>query len=129
MVRLMATYFLIPFVLMSAMLGTFDARELAKLPNIVEHYQHHRTQHGQPDMSFFDFLASHFQPGAAHDDEHNNLPLFGGSASVWIMVPIIEVQTDVQHLFHIVVRPAHWFDTNLTATGTVSTVFQPPRLV
>lgn len=128
MVRLAGTYLLIPFVLSASLLGSFDARELAKIPNIVAHYQHHRTEHGQADMTFLDFLTSHFQSGAAHDDEHENLPLFSGSATAWHLVPLVEVQSDVEHLFHIVMHPAREVERHDPSSGSITPVFQPPRL-
>lgn len=128
MIHVICSYLLLPIALCSAVLGSFDGRELAKLPNVVTHYQHHRTAHGQPDLSFFEFLADHIHASSSNDPEHQDLPILGASSGAPSVLPSVDgtcfdgpepsgsiepiIEAGVQHL----------------RDGRELDVFQPPRI-
>lgn len=69
---------LLPLVFASTVIAGFDVHELEKLGNVVIHYQHHVSDHGETDLSFFEYLADHFSASSSHEDQqHKGLPLVG----------------------------------------------------
>ena len=89
--KVLATIFL-PLQLVIALLGSYDPTELSKLGNLVHHYVHHVQEHGEQDLSFFDFLVEHFGSHDNNDSEHESLPLLGGGG--W-QFPAVELPTQM----------------------------------
>lgn len=69
--------------------------DLPKIPAIWEHYQHHRTEHGENSLSFVEFLVDHFTGTDHQDAQHATLPLHsvggfaGASGGVYVGVDVV----------------------------------------
>ena len=53
--------------------------ELLKLPNLIHHFFEHHDHKGENNISFIDFVKSHYNDNQKHSDtdkhdEHQNLP-------------------------------------------------------
>jgi len=86
------------------LLGSFvpenDLGELAKLPQLVEHYQYHHSAAGG-GLNFGQFIAEHYGAGTRHyagctlsprhQQDHQNLPLrshHGCATFSFVVVPV-----------------------------------------
>lgn len=75
----LVSIFLVILLSCSSLVPGMDAREVAKISALVDHYRHHVQDHGETGLSFVDFLVLHYgQPGADQDHEHSELPLMSG---------------------------------------------------
>lgn len=119
---------LLPFVLCGAILGSFDARDLAKVPNVLQHYHHHKIAHGQPDLSFLDFLTDHFHAGGEQDPEHEDLPILGGCSTAPSVLPVITPLLSDGPQPSGIVEPLIEFCVRRPSDGRSLDVFQPPRI-
>ena len=116
-------------MLAGAMLGSFDARDLAKIPNLLKHYHHHKTAHGQPPLSFFDFLADHVHTENGQDPEHEDLPILGGFSAAPIVLPLLDGNTTYLPLPSGCLTPIIDTRANRPSNGQHLDVFQPPRWI
>jgi hypothetical protein len=104
-----------------------EFKEVLRLPVLVQHYGEHKDQ--VAEMSFFEFLAMHYETDEAHDDRDNKLPFkdcghsFVGQV---VMLPIqkislteqIEINTPAYQFFYLQNEP------RLIAAD----IFQPPKI-
>jgi hypothetical protein len=75
----LVSIFLVLLLSCTSIVPGMDAREVAKISALVDHYRHHVQEHGQTDLSFIDFLVLHYaRPGADQEDDHSDLPLMNG---------------------------------------------------
>ncbi|MFN4908380.1 MAG: hypothetical protein ACK47W_07810 [Bacteroidota bacterium] len=118
---------LLPIHLMAALLGSNEPSELSKIGNLISHYQHHVMQHGQPNLSFIDFLVDHFGSDQAADDEHEALPLLGGCSATFLAAEIESVRIDLRPS-RADVPQSPLPKTNGMPQASVPEIFQPPRL-
>lgn len=123
--KVLATIFL-PLQLVIALLGTYDPAELSKLGNLVHHYVHHVQEHGEQDLSFFDFLIEHFGSAGGNDSEHESLPLLGGGG--W-QISAVELPTRlILTALSPTDVPASTVDVQVSAPlSAPPDIFQPPR--
>jgi hypothetical protein len=126
--RRIAATFILPMLITGSLMGSFQSQELRQLPNLIAHYDHHRTEHGQPELTFIEFLLDHFlQSTPDTDPEHDALPLFGSIPAAQSFVPsmqalrlqCIESPQDYQQQAP---RQQEFPDS-----GSPTDVFQPPR--
>ncbi len=101
--------------------------ELQKLPAILSHYEHHVQVHGEQDLTFFEYLVSHFGERSHADGDHASLPFHGDSAchghlSV-VPTPDEPLTLTVQVVHTITVEPSSGQPCT-RANG----IFQPPRV-
>lgn len=82
-VKRLATLCLALLMLVGSLIPQNDLRELAKLPQLLEHYADHQTPAGG-GLSFRAFLALHYGAGSDHyarrhashhEQDHHDLPL------------------------------------------------------
>ena len=87
MKRLLA-YFLSINLLVGSILPGGGCGELAKLPDLVEHYQFH-VQKSIGEISFLTFLQMHYGAGSKHVDteDHSSLPSLHFHALVVLFFP------------------------------------------
>lgn len=111
------------------MLGSYDARDLAKVPNVMHHYDHHKFAHGQPDLSFIDFLADHFHAGGEQDPEHEDLPILGGCSAAPSVLPVIGALLSDGPLPSGTVESFIELCARRPSNGRSLDVFQPPRYI
>ena len=124
--KVLATIFL-PLQLVIALLGSYDPAELSKLGNLVHHYVHHVQEHGEQDLSFFDFLIEHFGSHDNNDSEHESLPLLGGGG--W-QIPAVELPT-LMILTALSPTDVPVSSVELPVSAPLSAppdIFQPPRI-
>lgn len=74
MKKIIAISFLLVFLSANTELG-----QLLKLPNLIEHFAEHRNHKGENNVTFLDFVKSHYSDNCQHSDtdqhdEHKNLP-------------------------------------------------------
>ena len=66
-------------ILLGSLFPKFDAMELAKVGELIEHYQEHKATENQ-DFTFVDFLIMHYSASSNHaktaKHSHQNLPDF-----------------------------------------------------
>jgi hypothetical protein len=118
---------LFPIHLVAALLGSYEQSELSKIGNLVDHYQHHVSEHGQPDLSFIDFLVDHFGTDHSADDEHEALPLLGGCTTAFIAAEIESVQIDLGPSRSDIPK-SPLAEANVKPQSSVPEIFQPPRI-
>lgn len=128
MTKAISAYLLLPVLVAGAILGTFDAQELQKVPNVLVHYRHHQLEHGEQNLSFLQFLVDHFHAGTEQDSEHEDLPLLGGLSAAPAIVPLVvqvtsELSIDSQELPMLVEQSEPQL-----CPGLMLDVFQPPRV-
>jgi hypothetical protein len=107
--------------------STTEFHEALRLPLLFEHYAEHKAQ--VADLTFWEFLAMHYETDVAHDDHDNQLPFKVPGhefALTVIALPVAKVALKenntpekVNHRF--VYREAH-FESQL------SDIFQPPKI-
>ena len=119
---------LLPILIAGSMIGSYDSIELRKLPNVVEHYNHHVNVHGEHDLSFLQFLADHYSSETERDVEHENLPALGGLAVHHSVEPCqvgsaidfpCQTPTEISSM-----SP----EANMICFNHTTDVFQPPRM-
>lgn len=127
MQRLVSTF--LAFLLLStSIVPGMDARELAKISALADHYRHHVQEHGQTDLSFLDFLILHYgHSNADQDDDHSGLPLLSGhptspTLSGPVAPPTISAPDPVEQ-GRCVVLPT----SEGSPQGRTADVFQPPK--
>ncbi len=126
--RRIAATFILPILITGSLMGSFQSQELRQLPNLIAHYNHHKTEHGQPELTFTEFLLDHFlKTTPDRDPEHEALPLFGSIPVAHSFVP----STMSMHLECI--EPPQDFEQQVPPEqdvphcGATTDVFQPPR--
>jgi hypothetical protein len=82
--RATVAFFLGILMLLGSFVPQNDLGELAKLPQLVEHYQYHHSAAGG-GLNFSQFIAEHYGAGTKHyagcslsprhQEDHHNLPL------------------------------------------------------
>jgi hypothetical protein len=104
-----------------------EFKEMLRMPLLLQHYGEHKDQ--VAEMSFFEFLAMHYETDEAHDDRDNRLPFKDCNHSFTgqiVMLPIqkislaeqIEINIPVYQFFYLQHEP------ELIATD----IFQPPKI-
>jgi hypothetical protein len=87
-------------------LGSFfpqsDFEEMAKLPDLIAHYQEHQIKEG--DISFLGFIQKHYAGTHKGEEDHSKLPLQKHCTCLFIaviQVPFLQVLkpvlTEVEH--------------------------------
>ena len=74
MKKIIAISFIFVFLCANTEIG-----QLLKLPNLIEHFTEHQNHEDEHNISFFDFVKSHYNDNQKHSDtdkhdEHQNLP-------------------------------------------------------
>ena len=74
MKKIIAISFLFIFLCANTEIG-----QLLKLPNLIEHFREHHDHEDEHNISFLDFVKSHYNDKKKHTDtdkhdEHKNLP-------------------------------------------------------
>lgn len=80
-------------MLVGGLVPNNDLSELAKLPDLMQHYRYHHSAAGGA-LTFGEFLADHYGAGekqhfgctfsAWHQQDHHNLPLHNLRGSTWV---------------------------------------------
>jgi hypothetical protein len=124
------------------LLGSFipenDLGELAKLPQLVEHYEYHHSAAGG-GLNFGQFIAEHYGAGtkhyagctlsSRHQKDHHNLPLrchHGCVALSFVVAPVTRIvfvarpETAVTAAYRAAAAPRYAFSLS-------NSLGQPPR--
>ncbi len=72
-------------ILLGSLFPRINAMELAKVGELIEHYQEHKSAENQ-DLSFVDFLIMHYSTASNHTKtakhSHHNLPTFNSHHAI-----------------------------------------------
>lgn len=108
--KIIAIAFLFIFLCANTEIG-----QLLKLPNLIEHFIEHHDHEDEHNISFLDFVKSHYNDNHKHSDtdkhdEHQNLPFktihsdlctvfaFENQLTIWFKKPIsIAINTIVPY--------------------------------
>ena len=110
-------------------LGSFmpqnDMEELAKIPNLYNHFQEHKAQHNN-NLSFLDFMSEHYSTKDCEDKDHKQLPFFEHQIPGLIfLIPHFSVEL-LQTFEFISKAYSPELPSDIKAVSV--TVWQPPRL-
>lgn len=108
------------------MLPRLDAHEIMRVGALVEHYQHHVTDHADRHLSFFEFLIDHYASGADEDPEHETLPLHDHGTCVGMAACEVHSANSVVEVQ--VTRQRATEPPTMISYCDSSAVFQPPRV-
>jgi len=104
-----------------------EFKEVLRLPLLVQHYGEHKDQ--VAEISFFEFLAMHYETDVAHDDRDNRLPFKDCSHSFIgqiIVIPIQKIalveQVDTNSMTH------QFFYLQHEPKLITAEIFQPPKI-
>jgi hypothetical protein len=101
--------------------------ELAKLPGIIGHYQHHVEMHGESDLGFFDYLVDHFGQRSHDDDDHENLPFHGQHQCLGHSATALPPVTPSATLCPLRAPVLIAWTSGEPPTAPSRSIFQPPR--
>ncbi len=104
-----------------------EFKEVLRLPLLVQHYGEHKAKTGE--LSFFEFLAMHYETDIAHDDRDNRLPFKDCNHSFISQVVVLPIQkislTDRTEIN----SPAYQCFYLLHEPKLIaSDIFQPPKI-
>lgn len=114
-------------LLLSYLISFTEFKEVLRLPLLIQHYGEHKAKAGE--MSFFEFLAMHYETDVAHDDRDNRLPFKDCNHSFIGQVVVLPIQkisladrtvenSSTYQFFYLLHEP------KLIA----SDIFQPPKI-
>ncbi|CAN5454219.1 hypothetical protein BH10BAC6_BH10BAC6_12690 [soil metagenome] len=125
----LVSIFLAILLSFSSLVPGMDAREIAKISALVDHYRHHIQDHGETDLTFTDFLIQHYgQPGSNQDTEHSELPLMNGHPTSLLLSGPVSPTTILAVPEPPVLAELHpRIATDGCPEGRSLEVFQPPK--
>ncbi|GHB85075.1 hypothetical protein [Persicitalea jodogahamensis] len=125
--------FLVCFLSFNLLIGSLlpgnGWHELAKLPDLVQHYQLH-LQKADGDISFLTFLQMHYGAGSEHKgtEDHSKLPCLNLHASVLLYLPTLLVLEVADVKTAVFSRLKNFFWNNLYSFQFKSILLNPPKL-
>ncbi len=116
----------IAYFIVGSMLPGSNFKELAKVPSMISHFEHHKNVFDK-DLTFTGFLLLHFSPSSDHSEpsHETELPLHNGVVASFVCTIPQEpaMQASVQEFAIKHFKP---FSINYTFEYT-SNWFQPPQ--
>lgn len=113
--------------MLSAMLPGQGISELNRLSSLIKHYQHHKIDEHEPQLSFADFLVMHYDDHSSHRNEenHDDLPLYHHccNCQFFITEKIAVIHFDTQH--NPITYSLHL--QNHYEYNNCNSIFQPPK--
>jgi hypothetical protein len=104
-----------------------EFKEVLRLPLLVSHYGEHKAQAG--DMSFFEFLAMHYETDMAHDDRDSRLPFKDCSHSFIGQVVVLPIQKiSLADLIEVNAPDYQFFYLQHEPRLIAEDIFQPPKI-
>ena len=109
-----------------------EVGQLLKLPNLIEHFTEH--QNHERDISFFDFVKSHYNPKHKHShgdkhDGHENLPFKTISTNLSTIIAF-ENQTLISFRKPVSIAPNNTvpFYKRFYISAVYTCIWLPPKL-
>lgn len=99
---------------------------MLRVPLLVEHFTEHKKLVG--DISFWEFLAMHYNSNVSHDDDDNKLPFKDPAHSftaATLAIPIHKIILSDTQLIAEVSHISSYQETFIASH--LSDIFQPPR--
>ena len=103
--------------------------ELHKIPMLSIHYNQHKQEAGNQQLSFSHFLTMHYGDKSSHKQEenHDDLPLFHSCCATFLFIsektePVLFLDTEQPLLLTSEVKNEYTYRLHLT-------IFQPPLWV
>lgn len=121
-------YFLSLNLLIGSLLPGDGWHELAKLPDLVQHYQFH-LQKPDGQISFLTFLQMHYGAGSKHKgtEDHSKLPCLNLHASVLLCLPTLLTLEVADVKTAVFSRLKNFFWNNLYSFQFKSVLLNPPK--
>lgn len=105
-----------------------ELHELMRLPLLVEHFTEHKKMVG--DISFWEFLAMHYNTNVAHDADDNQLPFKDPAHSFTSPTLAIPIHKIILSDAQVISEVSHVSSYKATFIAShLSDIFQPPRIV
>lgn len=101
--------------------------DLKKLPMLLQHYNHHRFEEGEKNLSFSEFLVLHYNEHSKHksNEDHSELPMFKGcNCNDYYAVEQMNMQSS--DMLDLVFVHTYYLVKQYNNNNHYS-VFQPPR--
>lgn len=121
-------YFLSFNLLIGSLLPGDGWHELAKFPDLVQHYQLH-LQKTDGQISFLTFLQMHYGAGSKHKgmEDHSKLPCLNLHASVLLCLPTLLTLEVADVKTAVFSRLKNFFWNNLYSFQFKSVLLNPPK--
>jgi hypothetical protein len=104
-----------------------EFREVLRLPLLLQHYREHKDQ--VAEMSFFEFLAMHYETDEAHDDRDNSLPFKDCNHSFIGQIVVIPIQKfSLAEQTEIRASTYQFFYLQHEPKLIAADIFQPPKI-
>jgi hypothetical protein len=114
-------------LLLTYLISFTEFKEVLRMPLLIQHYGEHKAKAGE--MSFFEFLAMHYETDIAHDDRDNRLPFKDCNHSFIGQVVLLPIQKISLADRTEVNSPAYQFFYLLHEPRLIaSDIFQPPKI-
>ena len=127
--KIIAISFLFIFLCANTEIG-----QLLKIPNLIEHYFEHHDHKEEHNMSFLEFVKSHYNANHKHSDtdkhdDHQNLPFKTLNSTVSFAI-MFEFQkyvspTKPQHIIYKITTP---FSKEFYTSDVFACIWLPPKL-
>jgi hypothetical protein len=114
-------------LLLVYLVSSTEVHELLRLPLLVRHYQEHREQ--VTDITFWQFLAMHYETDVPHDDQDTRLPFktcHHSLASTALAVTSQRITLTIP--LPVVVKMGLSPDHSVPNASYLEEIFQPPRV-
>lgn len=106
-----------------------ELHELARIPALLKHYSHHRSEN--PSLSLFDFLKLHYagnHPNDNDESEDQGLPFKSGKSMIHTDIPLVIItRTGENHLNNLNGKAITFHPEGILLHRSVS-IFHPPKL-
>ena len=112
--------------MLGSLFPKLEVAELAKIPQLIEHYYEHRQQEGT-QFTFLDFLQMHYTAEHGKANCHHNLPFFHISSGLSFILSDFYLALPGPALYG-VSRKVNFGYTDHYSFQSVSHLLQPPRV-
>lgn len=122
--RLIAIFLITVFLCANTSIG-----QLLKIPNLIEHYEEHKSEVVNQSISFIDFIKNHYSKNTENNKkEHQNLPFktFDNTVNVLFTFPIVSFQLIVKRIGFDVNKT--FFYKNCFQSNLFTSIWLPPKI-
>ena len=120
---------MIGYFLLGSIFPNTDFGQVGSLVDLFEHYQEHKLELQDPNLSFFTFFKMHFIQPESHDhpdhDNHEDLPFHQISPSIDLITITTLLKSDDPEL---IVQLDNFIVKSLSSFEFLEQVYRPPSL-
>lgn len=106
-----------------------ELHELARIPALLKHYSHHRSEN--PSLSLLDFLKLHYagnHPDDNDESEDKGLPFKSGESMIHTDIPLAIITRSGENPFNYLNEKAITCHPEGALLQRSVSIFHPPRL-